>query len=536
MTTATPIETKSPASRPVPSRQARRSSSRGPTALILIISLIVAGVLRQFAATEQAGFSKTPGRAESRSTFGNMDSFALALLLGGLRGPLVMFLWSSSESQKIDRDLEDFDTKVEWIRLLQPEFDTVHIYQIWNKAYNVSAMMASPANKYSVIMEALDYAHNVDSERPGDVNILNSTANVYGGKLGSPTLAEFPFYSRQFRAESLTPANRERIYGHVARLDKWKPLLTDDNRIRPDLLEPDHPRPGDVAQSAEWNDGSELQYLKAFSPFPCGLSPTAMSYNYAKRAEVATNAEGQKPLQMSEMVIDSRPAIQLRAWMEDESHMARERESAAFGIPAVAGKSDPALDAVKASDPVKDRQALDAALYYYDSAVRVSREGIKEYHRHLSKPEFAMRSAVYRSHIADLTAGESIYQADHDYLAAALTSDKSARDELLLKASENYFKAMITYEHTVLDFFMEDEALFPTGANSVRVLPSTYHNKNDVAGLPDEYVSAAYDKATGIATHLALGAQTYRDERSQYAAQIDRCRTRMNLIIDERKK
>ena len=39
-----------------------------------------------------------------------MNSFALALLLGGLRGPLVMFLWTSSETQKTERNLEDFDT------------------------------------------------------------------------------------------------------------------------------------------------------------------------------------------------------------------------------------------------------------------------------------------------------------------------------------------------------------------------------------------------------------------------------------------
>ena len=31
---------------------------------------------------------------------------ALALLLGGLRGPLVMLLWSNSESQKMDKNLE----------------------------------------------------------------------------------------------------------------------------------------------------------------------------------------------------------------------------------------------------------------------------------------------------------------------------------------------------------------------------------------------------------------------------------------------
>ena len=65
-----------------------------------------------------------------------------------------MYLWSTSETQKIDRDLADFDTKVEWIRLLQPEFDTVHLFQIWNKAYNISVLMASPADKYTTIMQA----------------------------------------------------------------------------------------------------------------------------------------------------------------------------------------------------------------------------------------------------------------------------------------------------------------------------------------------------------------------------------------------
>ena len=62
-----------------------------------------------------------------------MNSYALALMLGGLRGPLVMMLWTSSETQKQDKNLEDFDTKVELIRLLQPEFDSVHIFQVWNK-------------------------------------------------------------------------------------------------------------------------------------------------------------------------------------------------------------------------------------------------------------------------------------------------------------------------------------------------------------------------------------------------------------------
>src|SRR4051812_19291525 len=105
---------------------------RGAITVVLIVSLIATGLTRYWAdslrasATTSGGQAITTGTAQSLSA---MPSYALALMLGGLRGPLVMILWSSSESQKADKDLEDFDTKVEWIRLLQPEFDTVHIIQ-----------------------------------------------------------------------------------------------------------------------------------------------------------------------------------------------------------------------------------------------------------------------------------------------------------------------------------------------------------------------------------------------------------------------
>ena len=60
-----------------------------------------------------------------------------------------MFLWTSSENQKTDRNLQDIDTKIELIRMLQPEFVSVHIFQIWNKAYNLSVQMSNLASKYA---------------------------------------------------------------------------------------------------------------------------------------------------------------------------------------------------------------------------------------------------------------------------------------------------------------------------------------------------------------------------------------------------
>src|SRR5450432_2322739 len=143
--------------------------SRVPVVILLILSLLVAGFTRQWSADLR---NSGPGAVHSGGSgagLSRMNSYALALLLGGLRGPLVMFLWPSAEEQKRQKNLEDFDTKIEWIRLLQAEFDTVHLFQIWNKAYNISAQMANLGNKYHAILDALDYAHSVDQERPNNI-------------------------------------------------------------------------------------------------------------------------------------------------------------------------------------------------------------------------------------------------------------------------------------------------------------------------------------------------------------------------------
>ncbi|HTL30475.1 MAG TPA: hypothetical protein VL282_14690, partial [Tepidisphaeraceae bacterium] len=165
---------------------------------VLLAALALNGVTR--VAADRMRTSTNTFIPGSQTELSQMNSFALALLLGGLRGPLVMILWSSSETQKADKDLEDFDTKVEWIRLLQPEFDTVHLFQIWNKAYNISVQMASIANKYTTILDALDYGQRVDDQRPNNINILTAIAQVYFDKLGGST--EKAYYREHIRNES----------------------------------------------------------------------------------------------------------------------------------------------------------------------------------------------------------------------------------------------------------------------------------------------------------------------------------------------
>jgi hypothetical protein len=390
------------------------SSSSGPTrprgrariAAVLIVSLLASAFLQQAAYSfrSEAINRGRPKGAPAASRLANLDSYSLALLLGGLRGPLVMFLWTSSEAQKSDRDLESFGTKVEMIRLLQPEFDSVHLFQIWNLAYNVSVQYATNANKYGAILDAIDYGRRAEQLSPDNINLVSAIGGVYADKLGGSTEKEY--YTRRVRTETL-PVYRIRVpdadeaafrkametagldaqrvrFAHdpaapgklTALLDKLvgdrvieafgkdKGLTVEAvprQTLRPanatarrydmeTLLDANGnilpelltpTRPG--VDPATNNDGSELQYLKPFQPFKYGIPPIALGYNYLKRAQVLQVVGHQKHAQSSEYSVHSRPNQTLRAWAEEEWERGRRLEARALGI-KVPPAADPAAD------------------------------------------------------------------------------------------------------------------------------------------------------------------------------------------------
>jgi hypothetical protein len=557
-------------------RASHRPAGRHATVIVLICSLVCTAVMKEWAADRQQQATRVRATVASRSTFGSMDSFTLALVLGGLRGPLVMYLWPAIENQKVDRNLEDLNTMIEWVRLLQPEFDSVHMFQMWNKAYNISAMKASSANKYTEVMDAIDYGEKVNQQKPGDINILCALQDIYGGKLGSSNLPEFSFYSRQFREDSMTPANRDLRYPadkgrrRLAKSDSpegfwFKPLLGDDEKIRPDLLEPTRDRAmGQVQMSvleklgwplekkpgAEWNDGSELQYLGPFGKFPYGVSPLAMSYNYAKRAQVALTEEGQRQIQSTAMVLDSQPALSLRFWQEDETKYGRRFEASAFGIDENDPNADTLLTKIKSSARPVNKDAFAAALYSYDLAVRLAQKALVEYDRHLSTEYGNWRIDVYRPHKEEMNANIAFNAADRDYLKAMMIADPHESRILLDRAAQNYRNAMLAYERIVLRYFTEDAALWPDPPPEMgpflltprpaaqQVMPGNLppRQKASVLALTDEQIlgtpgtPGVFEKAMKAAKNLRLDQRDHVSDQANYQVRIDRCRARIDLI------
>lgn len=439
-----------------------RQRSRAGIAIVLVVALLLSAGARYWADSLRASDIPDQGTIGAGTSLSNMNSFALGLLLGGLRGPLVMILWIESENEKTDKNLEDVNTQIEWIRLLQPEFDTVHIFEIWNKAYNLSVQMTSLANKYDTILSALDYANEVARQKPDDINIITAIAQVYGEKLGNSS--EKTYYRRRVRRESKPHEDPSHLRHtdpgwHRTEMD---PILNAKFDLLPKEIKPapgHTARPANLPADKEWNTGAPLQYLVKFEPFPDGVSPIALGYNYYKRAEVLETTYGQAHAQLSPLVIDSRPALALKQWLEAEWAQGRRREIQAFGmtVPTSGGEEDrPAMENLTAGfgydRAFSNRHDAELAEFAYRRAADLLPVVVAEYDRHLRA--FTQNAATYRSHVVEARCEAALCAGDADYLEAGLVKP-SARQALLVSARSHYINSIYDYERMILRYYTD---------------------------------------------------------------------------------
>lgn len=518
------------------------SRSRAPVTILLIISLAATAWTRNLSdevrlKTQNERSMLASGNI-SQAGLSSMNSFALALLLGGLRGPLVMMLWTSSENQKSDRDLEGFDTKVEWIRLLQPEFDSVHIFQIWNKAYNVSAQMPTFRAKYAAIIDALNYAQSNDDARPNDINTLAAMGQIYLDKLGNSTTSDQSF-NKQVRLDSLY---RPEVPGAATASRYHLPsLLTQDHLLKPEVLAPRLSKPSSFTADQKWNDGSQLQYLAPYQPFPYGVSTYALAYNYFKRTQILQRNYGQHHIQLSETVVGSRPAVALRLWSADEGIHARaieaqllhkvpfteEQQQAThpFGPNilelgqqyALLTASVPAIPII----PVDASDEVAEALHSYDRGAKLAADAIAEYNDHMKIEGLQLNFSSFNSSIEELEANAIMYRADADYLRILSATDQASAASAAKDARNLYQQALIAQKRACMHYFVDGTVLVDAGTT-----------RDEILNLTPAQVTRVYDRVVAI-----LEDQPNRDvnisERVGYVYQINRCQARM-IKLDER--
>jgi hypothetical protein len=563
---------------------------------VLIVALACSAGMRQLAqARRDAAHHNQIGASSGNVSLAGMNSYALALLLGGLRGPLVMFLWTSSEQQKSDRNLEDIDTKIEWIRLLQPEFDTVHVFQIWNKAFNLSAQMASLANKYTSVLDALDYSRGVQAQRPDDANLMFETAHVYFDKLANSS--EQAYYRRRVRNETgpsmrigvlvaqatavqeairrlgiddeavrLTPDKNglttsvigpkvfaDPLHNALAKLPGityapvppptvrrsdpgWRAqqheiVLDLDGNIRPEFIQPTWAEPARTAEG--FYNGATLQPLEALGPFPYGLSPYGIAYNYYKRCQMLIQL-GESPLYITDNIVDSRAGIGLEFWTHDEWEQACHAELRMLDKPREGDRWVMALAAapLKWSDPVIATCARDEAAYEYKLVARLSTEAVGAFERHIRR--FPQSEDTYTYHLLLMRAQTQMALADYDYISAT-GAGSATRAQLLAQAREAYTKAIQGYVLTILKFFTDDPILRQTLTEANVVAPGQVPKgtwKTNIETVVDPQIyDVLFKRAAQLqSSYFSLNGDQYKDERAELVSYMDRARARLLLL------
>lgn len=495
-----------------PPREGRRfigHSVRSSTAVLLVIAILATAGTRYWIQDYRHNVLNRGQQviADSSQSLSNMSSYALALLLGGLRGPLVMMLWISSESQKSNKDLEDFDTKVEWIRMLQPEFDSVHMFEIWNKAYNISVQMASLSNKYSTILDALDYADKVNAQRPNDINIMMAIADVYFNKLGNS--AEKDYYRKRVRKET-----------------QWRvvpPQAKASEAFHPTRLPPVLDAKGDLLPAYQ----KLYKYLIPYQPFPYGLSPFAIAYNYYRISQYLQNVDHEQHLQISPSVIDSRPALTLKTWATEEWATGRKLELQLFNKPVPNDQTDENarldMELPTASTPVTARMNpsvdIKHLLYSYALAARLAGDAVVAYRQHLKNPNFNVANLfTYQSHVDHCIGMVQICTADENYIKAMLAHG-SERKHLLVEARKEYQQAIRDFRIVMFKWYTADNVLEKLDAK-----------KSNIQNLSNEKLGAMSDELHHMMATHAAGADMNQEDRDEYEHYIARSQARLTQI------
>jgi hypothetical protein len=276
-----------------------------------------------------------------------------------------------------------------------------------------------------------------------------------------------------------------KVFAAGERRTRLDPKLDINGNILPRLLEPRIPRPADLPADSDWNDGSELQYLKPYQPFVYGASTFALAYNYHRQAQVLQEVGKQRHVNLSEMVVDSRNATSLRNWAEEEMERGRRLELWAFNVEIPEEKRQmevPSAD-IAVDTPFASRAVIEEAIYTYELSARLAADSLVEYEKHLQ--HYANNLGTYQSAMDGLRAQESMMLADANYMKAMLASGDE-RKRLLTTASRQYADAEQWNLYIILRYYMDDYA-------APQVLPAGV-TRNDLSKLPRQQYRPLYEK------------------------------------------
>ena len=180
------------------------------------------------------------------------------------------------------------------------------------------------------------------------------------------------------------------------------------------------PRPADVPAPLPYYDGSPLQFLAPYQPFPYGISTLALAYNDYKRRQMLQRT-GIAAAHSVQRKRGGQPAgNHPRKWGKDESERGRRAELRMNG-----DIYSPSVDPAELEMPAATVQNTagasntvdrDLALYSYQLAAKLYWDAVLEFTQHVRRFPYNLQNLAV--HIDDAITYASLMAADHDYLAA----------------------------------------------------------------------------------------------------------------------
>ena len=369
----------------------------------------------------------------------DLDSFSMSLLLGGFRGPLVMYLWVTSEDQKANEQTERFLTQAQLIADLQPQFTSVYTHQAWNLAYNVSVQYNREVEKYHWVMKGVELCETGDRRLPHNTNILSELGHLYEDKLGESY--ESDYYRNRFRQDSLErkldadhrlAESYARRWKYIDRLDGVLAQIAANRLANLTVVLPEWPPTARQLADLGLDDATSRHH------WPYGVSVFAIAYDYLKQATLTGPS-----LFCNAMVTSSRPAIACRGWVREELNLAIAAEAKVWPIDQ-AGQPlpNPSADLL-----AKSAATLAEALFHYQEAVRVAELARANYESHLAV--YPQDGDTFATHLNDVSlkaamadAGLRRLTAMREWVAARKSGDgdKIARARRQLQAAAEAYR------------------------------------------------------------------------------------------------
>lgn len=150
------------------------------------------------------------------------------IALGGFRGILADILWMRAGTLQDEGRFFELVQLADWISRLQPRSPTIWAFHAWNMAYNISALMTDPDERWRWVHNGISLLRDEAlPANPGAAKLYQELAWIFLHKLGTdsdPTAAE---YRERWAAEMavdavpLRPDLMRQITAEIAPLD-WQ--------------------------------------------------------------------------------------------------------------------------------------------------------------------------------------------------------------------------------------------------------------------------------------------------------------------------